>query len=42
MSKKVLLLVTIVSIVFLVSSCATKRDCGGRKKTYNKEGGFWM
>jgi hypothetical protein len=42
MSKKVFFLIAIVASVILVSSCATKKDCWGNKKKYNKEGGFWM
>jgi hypothetical protein len=42
MSKKVYVLFAVIALVIVVSSCGTKRDCQGRKKSYNKEGGFWM
>ncbi len=33
---------SVTILLLLVTSCATKRDCQGNKKHYNREGGFWM
>jgi hypothetical protein len=42
MLKKVLFVAAIAGFIIALSSCGTKRDCWGNKKTYNKQGGFWM
>jgi hypothetical protein len=42
MLKKVFLVAAIAAFVVSISSCGVKRDCMGSKKTYNKQGGFWM
>jgi hypothetical protein len=42
MFKKVFFVAAIAILAISISSCGTKRDCWGNKKTYNKQGGFWM